>query len=262
MRYHSGTIKIISEDHFYKVGTIWGSLKKEQLNISVIGRRFPELILLIPKISYRRQYLFKLVKMDRYYVPEPYQHVNCAKQILTKLSQYANKQQNIPKHLSFIEKGMRLVTLLYKVDNLEKMVDEILSLEWRIGPTHGDFHKGNILINQNGLPIMIDLDSFHSMGIQALDAFGFCVDWTAHEANISWQEVINAILSNYYHSKVWEQIRELLDNDILSLSILYLLYRLAYENVHYGFLSRSVKKEFSIFKRISKLKLGATKHGY
>lgn len=233
----SGTVKVFTEDYIYKIGMWNGSLKNEYVNTDFIRTNFPEIAFYLPPIEYSNRFLFHTIKMKRYLVPMGPQSLDYANKILNEFSKYAVKRECCITEFPHIVQGMKLAKILYKSIDLETKIKEIFSVPWEVGPVHGDFHMGNILINDHLSAFMIDLDNFNLKGIQALDAFTFWIDYKTKKTKMTWQDAIRSIIKTE-------------EKNIKSVAFLYVLNRLGYENFYYGFLSRSVEKEFRLIEEL------------
>lgn len=248
--YSSGTFKVIFEKHFYKFGSLWGPLNKEKQSAEYILKEYNDLKSLLPQMCFTQRGFIQFVKLPLYREVPPSQGIDCAYYVLSTLRMHGVNKSVSLTDFPYLQKGMRLAKMLFKLENLEEKLTKMLSLGWHVGPAHGDFHRKNIMINSDEKPVMIDLDNFQSQGIQALDAFTFCVDSMANENALRWQDVIDKRLIET------SSLKAFFDNDTMSISILYVLNRLGYENAHYKFLSRSFVNEFSILKKLMEAQEG------
>lgn len=62
------------------------------------------------------------------------------------------------------------------------------SLHW--GPAHGDFHAGNVLCDERGTPVVIDLDCVRLDGPQVFDWLYFNVEWQVARSGAGWIDVL------------------------------------------------------------------------
>lgn len=60
------------------------------------------------------------------------------------------------------------------------------STEVIFGPLHGDLHPGNVMANQKGQPVLIDLDRFHAFAPQFIDEIHLLVGNLEQGARRSW----------------------------------------------------------------------------
>lgn len=239
--YSSGTLKVFTRKQIYKIGTRFGPLKQEANHIKLIREKFPLIAQHLLPTENSQGLLLQWRKMDRYVVPQGEKSLECADQILQKFSHYAIKQKCSIAEFPHILHGLKLAKILYPSLDVEAKVKVAFSVPWNIGPVHGDFHQGNILVDDKGFPFVIDLDNFNMKGIQALDHFTFWVGIQVQKRNMVWQEVIrNALKTDTYQGK----------HSIELIAFLYLLNRLGLENIDYGFLSQSVAKEFRLLEEL------------
>lgn len=239
--YSSGTIKVLSRSHFYKVGSAFGSLKQECENIKIICKRFPKIVLYLRPTKYKKIFFLRSVTMDHYPVVDRPDSMSYANQILQAFAHYAITRKCSMNEFPHILRGFKLAKILYQSVDLDVKAKAAFSVFWKIGPVHGDFHMGNILVDNNHSPFVIDLDNFNINGIQAIDAFTFWVDYQTKEMKISWQEVIRLALKTDIYMG---------EHDIKLIAFLYLLNRLGFENFYYGFLSRSIQNEFRLLEEL------------
>lgn len=233
----SGTLKVFTEDYVYKIGTRNGALKQEYIHAKIIHANFPEIAAYLLSVEYSNKFSFCIMKMKRYHVPNGSKILDYANQILKTFARYAIKRKCDISEFPHIVQGLKLAKILYSSIDLEIKVKEIFSVPWRIGPVHGDFHGGNILIDDNDFPFIIDLDNFNLKGIQALDEFTVWIDYKIKDGKMTWQDVIRSTIKTE-------------EGDVKSIAFLYVLNRLGYENIYYGFLSRSVENEFRLIEEL------------
>jgi len=249
--FSSGTVKAYSPSYFYKIGMLYGGFKMECKNYVNIRGKYPLLNNIFPSVQLHHRFLFGYLKMDRYFCVDTPESILLAISALNVLRKYGKKEIQPLSFTKHIAHGIYLSHFLYGKackKALLKQVLEILSLPWMLGPTHGDFHAGNLLKNTSEMPILIDLDAFSDKSIQALDAFTFLVDTIAKEKQQKWQSVVNQLVLCEVKEEKYSPFYSFFDYDLKRVALLYILNRLGYENTIYFFLSRSIQNEFSVLK--------------
>lgn len=262
LTFSSGTLKLFANDSFYKIGFVGGDICKERKNIELIRTKFPALFYYLPSIKFKRFFLLHSLKIQQYQSLRLDESLNCARQFLFECSSYSNMKVCSLDEFPNILHGVYLSKILYKTLDFEKTLLKVFSFSWKVGPVHGDFHMGNILVDQMGSPLIIDLDNFTTHGIQALDAFTFWVDYKCKQTNHSWQHIILSELSAGASEQEKSFKNTFFEHDLHYIALLYCLNRLGYENRYYRFLSRSVEREFRIISELINAIEKETNYGY
>lgn len=99
-------------------------------------------------------------------------------------------------------------------------------LRW--GPAHGDFHAGNLLCDERGNPIVIDLDCVRLESPQILDWLYFNIEWAVANEGRHWVDVLDLYLDGVVPDAIGADTRGV-DHRDPGVLLLYLLDRVGQE---------------------------------
>ena len=112
--------------------------------------------------------------------------------------------------------------------------DFILNENYNVGFAHGDFHHGNIMIDQNGSAKLIDLDCMRVKSIQEFDALNFIVEHIMSKSGIHWTLSIANIIRNCASKEIILLAEMFEIQSLRSLSLLYFVDRIGQEQIKFG----------------------------
>jgi hypothetical protein len=248
------TLNLVTLHNFYKLGFFSRQLQTEITNNQQIALMFPQLKPFLPKMIYNKGLIYEYVQLEKYQHLERDEMLPIAFKVLEVLRRYGKKQNCDSTMLSHINRGIRLIGILYGKKTsalISQNVTSLLARSWTIGPVHGDFHTANLLKNTENFPKIIDLDNFSDNGIQALDAFNFIIDYEVRHSNQKWYEILQNMLINKSYKPNVSIFQDFLDYDVDQIALLYCMNRLGYENSYYHLLSRSVYKEYLFIRELA-----------
>jgi hypothetical protein len=182
-----GTLNVITDAYFYKIGIIKRIIFNEYNNNQFILKDNKIIELILP-VKYKKKYFFHILSSKILNNIDSIKNLEAATSILQKITTENKKYINI-SDLPEVVSGIEIVNLIYGKQTTEKILNILqfaLDKPYNIGPAHGDFHQENIMQDELGNIIMIDLDCYRKNGIQALDALYYIIEAESRKNGEFW----------------------------------------------------------------------------
>lgn len=251
--YSSGTIKVFTNNYFYKIGFFSTNINIEFKNYCLIKKKYTLLSDVLPEIIFSHYFLLNFMKIKKYELVPYAESIKFGVEFLKLLRKYGEEKTfNISKYKN-INRAISLCGILYGNTFEKKLkfcVENILSVPWMVGPVHGDFNLENMVFKKDEKPLIIDLENFTEEGLQALDAFNFLIDVKKKKSDQQWQDIVKELISSNLINELDRSFIDFLDHDLNQVAILYILNKLGYDNDYYDFLSKSIQSEFYFIKKL------------
>lgn len=228
MKVKNQCINIYARKFIYKVQMYGNSMIRDLNNRRLFALYDQELVCPI-QIKYRKPLIVAMPRMTEI---TAYDEAACF--VLRKIKEYGHdskfKIKDYPlimyglSSLRGFPEGIRMREKLYRYLHGKEGV--VL----RVGPVHGDFHRGNIL-TANGKLFLIDFDCFRENDIQAVDVLYFVLEEVRHKRGYRrpWMDEWLYLYNNIEEIKNEYQCIKETDIDFQLGLILLLLERMAQE---------------------------------
>ena len=229
IRYIFGALTIVGNRKSYKIEINRNSLAKELFNREYIKNNYIEVYDILLPLKIKRKFGFMFLEsntIQNIYQPD----FKLAYEYSTLESVDIAYFENILDSIQFISRSNN------EFNVLKKIFIKILETEKYLVPSHGDFHIGNILKNNNRY-YLIDLDCFRRFQFVWMDEIYFVVELIVFEKkNINWLEVVKQIIID---SRILIKYKEYFkyfnfENPYAQL-LIYLLDRLEQEKKHINY---------------------------
>ncbi|WP_180996451.1 hypothetical protein [Campylobacter concisus] len=236
IRYIFGALTIVGNRKSYKIEINRNSLAKELFNREYIKNNYIEVYDILLPLKIKRKFGFMFLEsntIQNIYQPDfklAYEYVRRVFENSTLESVDIAYFENILDSIQFISRSNN------EFNVLKKIFIKILETEKYLVPSHGDFHIGNILKNNNRY-YLIDLDCFRRFQFVWMDEIYFVVELIVFEKkNINWLEVVKQIIID---SRILIKYKEYFkyfnfENPYAQL-LIYLLDRLEQEKKHINY---------------------------
>lgn len=236
IRYIFGALTIVGNRKSYKIEINRNSLAKELFNREYIKNNYIEVYDILLPLKIKRKFGFIFLEsntIQNIYQPDfklAYEYVRRVFENSTLESVDIAYFENILDSIQFISRSNN------EFNVLKKIFIKILETEKYLVPSHGDFHIGNILKNNNRY-YLIDLDCFRRFQFVWMDEIYFVVELIVFEKkNINWLEVVKQIIID---SRILIKYKEYFkyfnfENPYAQL-LIYLLDRLEQEKKHINY---------------------------
>ncbi len=161
--------------------------------------------------------------------------------LLQKFTQYNSILKIDERSRFFVLRGLELIKYFdfndYKINSIKNKIDLFLDIDFHIGPIHGDFHLGNIVIDKNGGPYLIDNLDLAIIGVQDFDLLQLLFQYYATSQKIRWIDSFE----NYYYINFIKFLNSSLPSEEIPIIqnlepkiLIYALHRLGYESTNFG----------------------------
>lgn len=233
IRYIFGALTIVGNCKSYKIGINRNSLTKEVFNREYIKNNYTEIYDILLPLKIKRKFGFMLLESKAVQ--------NICQSDFKLAYEYVRRvfEKNIPKSvdITYFDNILDSIKFISRSKNefntLKKIFIKVFDTEKYLVPSHGDFHIGNILKN-NDRYYLIDLDCFRRVQFIWMDEIYFVVELIVFEKkNINWLEVVKQINID---SRILIKYKEYFkyfnfENPYVQL-LIYLLDRLGQEKKH------------------------------
>lgn len=181
----NGAFNIFTNYNIYKIEIKFNTVRKDINNRKIVFNNDYNIISKIDILSE-----FPLCFKSKLLKP-PKKSDDAVIYVLEKLFDMGEKSKiNILK-FKYILLGL---TTLYAFSIPKSIIEKIIYiLEYEssdallsVGPVHGDLHAKNILIGEQGTPVMIDFDCSRKYDIQAMDALYYIIEREREGTSLNW----------------------------------------------------------------------------
>lgn len=258
LRFMFGSLVVVDKDKAYKIAIYPKSLSIEINNRKILNSHYPNLQKIILETHYTKKLWFNALIMDTLQTIEINELSIATTLIQKSFNQYMLqvKEKKRINDFIYIKKGLEIIKLLCEEDDYVKLsnyINNAISKQTYFGPSHGDFHRKNILKDMNGNYYIIDLDCFRKFNFIWMDEL-YCLVEFLLEIKFSnvenWMDMValldhNTILSPYLYNNF--NLYDANDNNIHEILGLFFFDRLGQElkyvnNALYALKIKKIKK--------------------
>lgn len=203
-----------------------------------ISNNFPSLSAYLPDYKLLKNKTNIILKSSKFIVPEKNKYLDIAIYLFENFSKCNLVSKNYNLITREVAEGLNIISNHKQDINIQSLVDKINlyvnKKDITFGFCHGDFHYGNIMIDNNGVIKIIDFDCVDFNGIQFFDAFYFLFEYEYLLNNRTWIQTVSNLIDNKIPDYFYDYFNKCKIELNIYKVILFFLHRIGQESIKFN----------------------------
>lgn len=233
------SLAIVDGCQFFKIALSRRStIENEYWNFKVICEKQPGLRNIVPELKLLKHPLFIALGMEKLHPLAPDLATHHALEIFRHMRGTSHAVAMKMSECPTFQAGLAAIGDIFgqmAATQLSDMLSSWLSGgDYHVGFAHGDFHSRNILLDEAGRALLVDLDCIRLRGIQELDALYFVLEMEYTKSGRPWHVTIVDFFAHSLSEEMAEMTKRFGITFDHGLGVAYLVDRVGQEKTNYG----------------------------
>lgn len=215
------------------------AIEREYVNWVAILEKHPMLAECFPHYTFIRNTFFSCLLSERLFpIPVDDAQISAVRMRLLLDNSVRQDTRLVFEKYSQIHAGLNCVQTAFGVNVANSLCEIVknylITYQYRVGLSHGDFHSRNIMRDLNGFDRMIDLDCIRFEGIVELDVLYFALEMKWSHSGILWTDTLGSAF-DMQGKNISDSLRAFSVSWNNALGVVYYLDRVGQEYMSYGY---------------------------